>query len=78
MSELAQLDGLVIPGGESTTLLNLMQDEPWFDAIREFHDAGGSLFGTCAGAILLSRTVENPEQPSLGRKMKRPVSRSTR
>ena len=36
--ELSGLAGLVIPGGESTTLLNLMQDEPWFDALRRFHD----------------------------------------
>jgi 5'-phosphate synthase pdxT subunit len=65
----AQLDGLaglVMPGGESTTLLNLMADEPWFDSLREFYHQGGVLFGTCAGAILLSREVLHPEQPSLG------------
>lgn len=60
------LDGLVVPGGESTTLLNLMQDEPWFDALRAFEARGGHLFGTCAGAILLARKVLNPDQPSLG------------
>jgi len=65
-TELADLDGLVLPGGESTTLLNLMQDEPWFDCLREFHRNGGTILGTCAGAILLSREVQNPEQPSLG------------
>jgi 5'-phosphate synthase pdxT subunit len=64
--ELDGLDGLIIPGGESTTLLNLMQDEPWFDRLREFHREGGALFGTCAGAILLSREVRGPEQPGLG------------
>ncbi len=63
---LEKLDGLVIPGGESTTLLNLMRDEPWFEALRDYHSRGGALFGTCAGAILLSRRVRNPEQPSLG------------
>ena len=63
--ELAGLAGLVIPGGESTTLLNLMADEPWFEALREFHAEGGALLGTCAGAILLSREVV-PEQASLG------------
>jgi 5'-phosphate synthase pdxT subunit len=64
----AQLDGLaglVIPGGESTTLLNLMQDEPWFDALRRFREGGAAILGTCAGAILLSREVV-PGQPSLG------------
>lgn len=60
------LDGLIIPGGETTTLLNLMGDEPWFDSLRAFHDRGGTLFGTCAGAILLAREVIHPEQPSLG------------
>jgi 5'-phosphate synthase pdxT subunit len=60
------LDGLVIPGGESTTLLNLMGDEPWFDELRRFHRRGGTLFGTCAGAILLAREVIEPAQPSLG------------
>jgi 5'-phosphate synthase pdxT subunit len=64
--ELSDLDGLVIPGGESTTLLNLMQDEPWFDALRALHARGAALFGTCAGAILLSREVRSPAQPSLG------------
>ncbi|MCM2254733.1 MAG: pyridoxal 5'-phosphate synthase glutaminase subunit PdxT [Vicinamibacteria bacterium] len=64
----AQLDGLaglVIPGGESSTLLNLMRDEPWFEALRAFHARGASLFGTCAGAILLSREVRHPAQESL-------------
>ena len=64
--DLEDLDGLVIPGGESTTLLNLMGDEPWFDALRKFHDQGRAIFGTCAGAILLSTEVRDPEQPSLG------------
>lgn len=60
--ELEGLSGLVLPGGESTTLLNLMEDEPWFDALRRFD---GALLGTCAGAILLAREVL-PRQPSLG------------
>jgi 5'-phosphate synthase pdxT subunit len=59
------LSGLMIPGGESTTLLNLMRDEPWFDALRHFHAQGGVVAGTCAGAILLAREVR-PAQPSLG------------
>ena len=64
VSELHGLAGLVIPGGESTTLLNLMQDEPWFEVLRRFHDEGGVLLGTCAGAILLAREVR-PRQRSL-------------
>ncbi len=63
---LAGLAALVLPGGESTTLLNLMQDDPWFEALREFHGRGGALLATCAGAILLAREVQDPAQPSLG------------
>jgi 5'-phosphate synthase pdxT subunit len=64
--QLDGLTGLVIPGGESTTLLNLMQDEPWFERLRSFHESGGTLLGTCAGAILLARRVSGPEQECLG------------
>jgi 5'-phosphate synthase pdxT subunit len=64
--QLDPLDGLILPGGESTTLLNLMEDEPWFDALRALHARGGSILGTCAGAILLSREVVRPSQRSLG------------
>jgi pyridoxal 5'-phosphate synthase pdxT subunit len=63
--DLAGLAGLVLPGGESTTLLRLFRDEPWLDALRAFREAGGVLLGTCAGAILLAREVR-PAQPSLG------------
>lgn len=66
VAELEGLAGLVIPGGESTTLLNLMRDEPWFEELKAFHARGGELFGTCAGAILLSREVRHPAQQSLG------------
>lgn len=64
--ELADLDGLVIPGGESTTLLRLMDAWGFAPAIQEFHAAGKPIFGTCAGLILLARDVSNPVQPSLG------------
>jgi 5'-phosphate synthase pdxT subunit len=64
VAELEGLGGLMIPGGESTTLLNLMRDEPWFEAIRSLHASGAVVAGTCAGAILLSREVR-PRQGSL-------------
>ncbi|PYN93267.1 MAG: pyridoxal 5'-phosphate synthase glutaminase subunit PdxT [Candidatus Rokuibacteriota bacterium] len=64
--ELADLDGLIIPGGESTTLLKLMTDWGFMPALAEFHAKGRPLFGTCAGLILLARDVERPRQPSLG------------
>src|SRR4029077_19017428 len=66
VADLADLRGLVLPGGESTTLLKLMAEEDWFAALREFHARGGALLGTCAGAILLAREVNGPRQPSLG------------
>lgn len=65
-AELAELDGLVLPGGESTTLLKLMAAEPWFDALRALHERGGAMLATCAGIILLARRVLGPEQPSAG------------
>jgi pyridoxal 5'-phosphate synthase pdxT subunit len=65
IEELDGLGGLVLPGGESTTLLRLMGAEPWLESLRAFHAGGGALFGTCAGAILLARAV-HPAQPSLG------------
>ena len=64
-AELDDVGGLIMPGGESTTLLNLMRDEPWFESLTRFHARGGVLAGTCAGAILLAREVR-PHQPSLG------------
>ena len=66
LAGLQAIDGLVLPGGESTTLLKLMEDEPWFEALREFRDAGKALFATCAGAILIAREVVGPAQRSIG------------
>ena len=66
VTDLAGLRGLVLPGGESSTLLKLMAEEDWFSALRAFHAEGGALLGTCAGAILLAREVNMPRQPSLG------------
>jgi 5'-phosphate synthase pdxT subunit len=62
--ELAALDGLIIPGGESTTMLKLLHYDGLFDSLVEF---GGRkpIFGTCAGAILMATHVLNPEQESL-------------
>lgn len=64
--QLPHVDGLVLPGGESTTFLKFLDNEGLLDAIRIAADRGMPMFGTCAGAILLARTVENPPQPSLG------------
>jgi len=65
-SELDEIDGLIIPGGESTTLLNLMDAWNFPPALEKFHSTGKPIFGTCAGLIILARDVENPKQFSLG------------
>jgi pyridoxal 5'-phosphate synthase pdxT subunit len=65
VADLDQVDGLVIPGGESTTMLKLLEREKMLDPLRDF-GARRSIFGTCAGAILLASEVLNPHQRSLG------------
>src|SRR6266513_2961083 len=64
--ELADVDGLIIPGGESTTLVKLMDEWAFVPAFEKFHAAGRPIFGTCAGLIVLAREVERPRQFSLG------------
>ena len=64
--QLDDIDGLVIPGGESTTLLKLMDAWGFVPALEKFHGGGKPIFGTCAGAILTAREVTNPPQFSLG------------
>jgi 5'-phosphate synthase pdxT subunit len=63
--DLEGCDGLILPGGESTTQLQFLQEEGLADAIGKFAKDGGAIFGTCAGAILLATEVENPKQDSL-------------
>jgi 5'-phosphate synthase pdxT subunit len=62
--QLNGLAGLIIPGGESTTMLKLLGYDGFFDALREFGERR-PVFGTCAGAILMADRVENPPQASL-------------
>jgi 5'-phosphate synthase pdxT subunit len=64
--QLEQVDGLIMPGGESTTLLKLLDEWDFVPALEKFHAAGKPIFGTCAGLILLAREVESPTQASLG------------
>jgi pyridoxal 5'-phosphate synthase pdxT subunit len=63
--ELSGLSALILPGGESTTLLKLMAPWNWKQAIIDFYQSGGFIFGTCAGMILLAKQCE-PEQDCLG------------
>jgi 5'-phosphate synthase pdxT subunit len=64
-AELCGLAGLILPGGESTTMLKFLQEERLLEPIRQFAESN-PLFGTCAGAILMADKVENPPQQSLG------------
>jgi 5'-phosphate synthase pdxT subunit len=63
--DLAGLDALVIPGGESTTFLKHLERAGFYDVLNDFVHTHPT-FGTCAGCILLARDVENPPQASFG------------
>lgn len=65
-AELERVDSLIIPGGETTTLLKLIEAWAFVPALEKFHAAGKPIFGTCAGLILLAKEVLNPVQFSLG------------
>lgn len=66
VQDLESCDGLILPGGESTTQLQFLREEGLYDAIRKFAHEGKTILGTCAGAILLATHVNNPVQASLG------------
>lgn len=63
--QLDAIDAIVIPGGESSTFLNFLAEQGFLEKLREFVRTKPT-FGTCAGAILLAKDVENPPQSSLG------------
>jgi pyridoxal 5'-phosphate synthase pdxT subunit len=65
VADLEGCDGLILPGGESTTQLQFLQEEGLYDAIRKFAAEGRAILGTCAGAILLASEAKNPAQGSL-------------
>jgi 5'-phosphate synthase pdxT subunit len=66
VEDLKGCDGVILPGGESTTQLQFLQEEGLAEAIRKFAAERRPVFGTCAGAILLATQVKNPAQESLG------------
>ncbi len=59
--QLAELDGLILPGGESTTIGKLMKDYGFIEGIRAFFAEGKPVFGTCAGMILIANEVEGQD-----------------
>ena len=63
--QLDAIDAIVIPGGESSTFLNFLSEHGFLEKLRAFVSSKPT-FGTCAGAILLAKEVENPPQQSLG------------
>src|ERR1700674_5688725 len=65
-AEAARAGAMILPGGESTTMLKFLQEEGLAEPLRALAARGGAFFGTCAGAILLAREVRAPAQASLG------------
>ncbi|MGH9586683.1 MAG: pyridoxal 5'-phosphate synthase glutaminase subunit PdxT [Acidobacteriaceae bacterium] len=63
--QLSEIDGLVIPGGESTTFLKFLERDGFLASLQQFVRTKPT-FGTCAGCILLAKEVLHPSQPSLG------------
>jgi 5'-phosphate synthase pdxT subunit len=64
--QLKGLNGLIIPGGESTTILNLMHEYNLFQPIRNLANSGLPVMGTCAGMILLAKKISNTHMETLG------------
>lgn len=66
VEELEIVDGLIIPGGESTTMRRLMDTYQFIDPIKAFAAEGKPIFGTCAGLIMLAKHIEDREDAHLG------------
>ncbi|MDP4099251.1 pyridoxal 5'-phosphate synthase glutaminase subunit PdxT [Paenibacillus sp. P96] len=64
--ELAEIDGLIIPGGESTTIGKLMRKYGFIEAVRKFSEEKKPVFGTCAGLIVLAQEIVGQEEAHLG------------
>jgi 5'-phosphate synthase pdxT subunit len=64
--ELENVDGLILPGGESTTMRRLIDRYGLMDELKSFAKSGKPMFGTCAGLILLAKKLEGYDQPHLG------------
>lgn len=62
---LDEVDGLVIPGGESTTMRKLMADYRFVDTVKEFAASGRPIFGTCAGCIVMAERIDGRRQELL-------------
>lgn len=63
--QLESLDGLIVPGGESTTIARLILSNGFQQPLRDFAASGRALWGTCAGAILLAKAVDDLDRPGI-------------
>ncbi|MBC6309242.1 pyridoxal 5'-phosphate synthase glutaminase subunit PdxT [Listeria sp. FSL L7-1582] len=63
--QLADLDGLILPGGESTTMRRLMKKYDLFETIQTFAESGKGIFGTCAGLVLTAREIDGSDDETL-------------
>jgi 5'-phosphate synthase pdxT subunit len=66
VADFADIDALILPGGETTTMLKFLAERKIGEAIKKFAAENKPVFGTCAGAILMAKEVLNPEQERLG------------
>ncbi|MCM3444802.1 pyridoxal 5'-phosphate synthase glutaminase subunit PdxT [Metabacillus halosaccharovorans] len=66
VDQLADLDGLIIPGGESTTMRRLIDKYNFMEPLKEFAASGRPMFGTCAGLILLAKNLVGYDESHLG------------
>lgn len=66
VEQLAELDGLILPGGESTTIGKLMRKYGFMEAVRSFAAEGKPVFGTCAGLIVMAERIAGQEEAHLG------------
>lgn len=64
--QLHDIDGLIIPGGESTTMRKLIDQYGFLEPLREFANEEKPMFGTCAGLIILAKHIKGYEKPHLG------------
>ncbi|WP_174735165.1 pyridoxal 5'-phosphate synthase glutaminase subunit PdxT [Mesobacillus harenae] len=64
--QLEEVDGLIIPGGESTTMRRLIDQYQFMDGLKKFANDEKPMFGTCAGLILLAKTIVGYDQPHIG------------
>jgi len=66
VEQLEELDGLIIPGGESTTMRRLIDKYDFMEPLRDFAKSGKPMFGTCAGLILLAKRIVGYDEPHIG------------